>query len=702
MATLQRLRNKAGLLVGALGVALLAFILGEVITNGTTLVNKYKDKAFTVDGETVDTKTYQQRITEWEEFQKFISGSSSIDDNTMSQIRERVYQQMVKEIILDKEAAKLGLSVSKEELNDMVTGENPSPILTQLPIFLDQNRQFSREALNNFLRFINTDKGLNEQQKAYAEMYKAQWVFIERMIKYQRLEEKYDALLSGAILVNPIESKQSFDDSKYTADISYVLQRYSSIPDNSVKVSNDELKKFYETRKNNFKIYSDMAKVSYFVKDVVPSQEDYQAVEKSINEAYTKLSTEANTANVVTQYSDVPYQDVYLSVNSLTGDEKAFAQTASVGEIKGPIKSADAYKLYKLLGKTVAPDSVKVQVIGVVETPGKPSRADSIMNVLKGGKDFAVVAKELGQSNGEGGQWVTEAMLATAGTELINACFNTAKGEITKVEKNGQVQIIKVDDKTAPVNKVKIAMIQIPVVASDKTQNNLDNELNKFVTDFGTPDKFAKGAQQKGYNLVSDAMVTTSDQALGQVQGTHQVVSWAFTGEVGTVKKFDFSDKRVIALITKKIKTGYVPYEEVSQILKTELIKDKKAEKIIASLKAKNLKSLNEYASNMSSKIDTVKFVNFAANSLAGLGTESALNIYSAHGQLNAVSGPIKGDNGVFAIQVTNRTELPKKYNAKEIEQSILQNNAYRIMYQSFEVLKNKLKLKDNRYVFFQ
>ncbi|OJU47288.1 MAG: hypothetical protein BGN96_06105 [Bacteroidales bacterium 45-6] len=701
MATLQKLRNKAGLLIGALGLALLAFILTDLFTSGNAWVNKFRDKAFTVNGETVDTKTYQGRVSEWEDFQKFISGSSSVDENTMTQIRERVYQQMVKEIILDKQAAKLGLAVSKEELNDMVHGENISPILTQLPIFLDENRQFSRQRLDQFLTFINTDKGLKDQEKAYAQMYKAQWLFIERMMKYQRLEEKYNSLLAGAVLVNPIETKQNFEDSKYTADISYVLQRYTSIPDNSVNVSDDEVKKLYETRKNNFKTYVDMAKVSYFVKDVTPSQEDYQAVEKSINEAHNKLATASNAANVVTEYSSTPFQDVFLSVNSLNGEEKTFAQTAAIGDIKGPIKSSDAYRLYKLLEKTVAPDSVKVQLIGVPETAGKASKADSIINVIKGGKDFEAVAKELGQSNGKGGQWVTEAMLANAGPELQKACFNTAKGEITKIVKNGQAQIIKIEDRTAPVSKVKIAFIEMPVIASDKTQNNLDNELNKFVTDFGTPEKFAKAAQEKGYNLIPDFMISTSDPALGQVQGSRQVVSWAFNEKVGAVKKFDFSDKRVIALVTKKIEAGYVPYAEVSQILKAELLKDKKAEKVITALKAKNLKSLNEYAANMSSKVDTVRFVNFAANSLAGLGHESALNIYSAHGQLNAVSGPIKGDNGVLAIQVTSRTNLPKQFNAKEMELSIKQNNAYRIMYQSFEVLKNKLGLKDNRYKFF-
>lgn len=702
MATLQKLRNRAGLLIGALGLALLAFILTDLFTSGNAWVNKFRDKAFTVDGETISSKEYQTRITEWEAFQKFISGNNSIDDNTQTQIRERVYQQMVKEIMLDKQTAKLGLQVSKEEMNDMVYGQNISPILTQLPIFMDENHQFSREALNGFMKFITSDgTGMNEQQKAYATMYKAQWAFIERMIKYQRLEEKYNSLLAGSIMVNTVETKQAYEDSKYNADISYVLQRYSTIPDAQVKVSDDEVKKLYELRKNNFRTNVDMAKVTYFVKDVIPSQEDFKLAEKTINEAHAKLESEPNTANVVSQFSEVPFQDVFISVNSLNGEEKDFAKTASIGQIKGPVKSADAFRLFKLIDKTVASDSVKVSIIGVPEVAGKASKADSILNVVKAGKDFDAVAKELGQSNGQGGQWVTEPMLANAGTELLNACFKTAKGEIAKVVKNGQATLIKVEDRTAPVEKVKIALIQVPVVASDKTQNNLDTELNSFVSNFGTAAQFAKAAQQKGYNLIPDAMITSSDATLGQISGTRQVVSWAFNEKEGAIKKFDFSDKRVIALLNTKIKAGYVPIEEVTPMLKAELIRDKKAELIISKLKAKNLKSLSEYATNMSSKIDTVKFVNFATSSLAGLGREPVMNVYSAHAKINEVSGPLKGENGVFAIQVTNRTDVQKTYNPMAIAQSLRQNSAYRVMYQAMEVLQTKLNVKDNRVKFF-
>ena len=189
MATLQKIRNRAGLLIAVIGVALLAFILGDLLTAGNTFLRKYQDKVFTVDGDIVSTQEYFDRVSEWEDFQNMISGESSLDENATSQIRDIVYQQMVKERILDIQAAKLGLAVSKEEINDLVHGENISPLLQQLPLFVNpETGMFDREALVGFISTINEDESmLPSEQVGMVRQYKAIWLFVENLIKYQRL-----------------------------------------------------------------------------------------------------------------------------------------------------------------------------------------------------------------------------------------------------------------------------------------------------------------------------------------------------------------------------------------------------------------------------------------------------------------------------------------------------------------------------------
>lgn len=708
MAALQKIRSKSSLLIGVIALGLLAFVLpwSEI----SSFINKSKDKAFTVDGEVVTTKQYADRIAQWEHFQKIMSGQNSLDENATLQIREMVYQQMVKEIILDKQAAQLGLTVTKEELNDMVTGPNVAPILHQIPFFVNpQTGQFERAALNQFIQTISQDDtNLPENQRAEIQARREIWTFIQNMMKYQRLEEKYSAIVAGIVIPTATEAKSAFDDSKTQASISYVVQKYTSIPDSLVakEVTDKDIKALYDQRKNNFKLESELRKISYFVKDVVPSDEDYAAVEKEINAIHDKFVTTDNPGLLVNEYSNNQYVDAFISVNTLPADMKEFAQTATIGQVNGPERNEQSYIMYKLVDRTSAADSVKLQMIPLPQGLDQATAthiSDSLLNVIKGGKDFSALANELMPgSNGGNIGWATEMALASAGGDLIKKCFGAAKGDVFNVSINGQTQIVRVEDKTNPVAKVKIALIQMPVIVSDKTQNSVDNELNQFVAENGNVQNFDNAALTKGYNIISNAVVSPSDMLLGQVAGSRQVISWAFNNKVGSVKKFDnLTNKRIIAVVKNEISGDYMPVSEVSGMLKAELINDKKAEKIIADLKAKNLTSLDGYAQAIAGRVDTVNFVTFQTNNISGVGYEPLLNVYAKHGQVNKLEAPKKGKSGVYVIDVTSKTENAATFDPAQSKQMIRQSNMYQLMSQAMLVLKEKMNVKDNRVAFW-
>lgn len=708
MAALQKIRSKSSLLIGVIALGLLAFVLpwSEI----SSFINKSKDKAFTVDGEVVTTRQYQDRIAQWEHFQKIMSGQNSLDENATLQIREMVYQQMVKEIILDKQAAELGLNVTKEELNDMVTGPNVAPILHQIPFFVNpQTGQFERAALNQFIQTISQDDtNLPENQRAEIQARREIWTFIQNMMKYQRLEEKYSAIVASIVIPTATEAKSAFDDSKTQASISYVVQKYASIADSLVakEVTDKDIKALYDQRKNNFKLESELRKISYFVKDVVPSDEDYAAVEKEINAIHDKFVTTDNPGLLVNEYSNNQYVDAFISVNTLPADMKEFAQTATIGQVNGPERNEQSYIMYKLVDRTSAADSVKLQMIPLPQGLDQATAthiSDSLLNVIKGGKDFSALANELMPgSNGGNIGWATEMALASAGGDLIKKCFGAAKGDVFNVSINGQTQIVRVEDKTNPVAKVKIALIQMPVIVSDKTQNSVDNELNQFVAENGNVQNFDNAALTKGYNIISNAVVSPSDMLLGQVAGSRQVISWAFNNKVGSVKKFDnLTNKRIIAVVKNEISGDYMPVSEVSAMLKAELINDKKAEKIIADLKAKNLTSLDGYAQAIAGRVDTVNFVTFQTNNISGVGYEPLLNVYAKHGQVNKLEAPKKGKSGVYVIDVTSKTENAATFDPAQSKQMIRQSNMYQLMSQAMLVLKEKMNVKDNRVAFW-
>lgn len=711
MATLQKIRDKGVLLVAIIGIALLAFILGDLLTSGNTLFAKSRDKAFVVNGEVISTQEYADRITEWEGFQKMISGQTSLDENTSQQIREAVYDQMLRERMLDHQAAKLGLAVSKAEINDLVHGETISPLLQQLPFFLDpQTGMFDREGLVQFLSTVNTPvESLQPEERALVEQYKSMWLFIENMVKYQRLQEKYNSLLANAVMVNDVEAKTAFDLSQQNADMAYVMKNYFTIPDSVVTVTDQEVKAFYDKNKHSFRMNVPLAKVTYFTKEIVPSDADFAEIEAQANEAYQKLVESGNPATIVADYSDMPFRDVYLAANSLTEGQKSFVESASVSDIKGPTREGDAYTIYKLLDKTVASDSVHLRMMAIPDASitGQDSIVthfvDSIFNEIQSGKSFAEVANSLNpQSNGGDVGWAREIDLAQVGTDVVKAAFSAPVGQPLKLKIPGQQVILQVEEKTAPVQKFKIATINMPVVVSEKTSNNVDNELNQFVSDPNVSNNFNELATEKGYFVMPDTRVSANDFSLMQIPGSRQVVTWAVNEKkMGTVRKFDINNMRVVARVDRVYPAGTVPLSEVSSNIRSRLSNDKKAEKIIADFTAKNLTGLDAYAAEMESNVDTVKFVNFTTQNITGLGFEPALNALSAYAPLNTVTPPVKGNMGVYVVNVQNRTQGTETYDAGAQKNMMQGNNAYMLQMQSMETLKNKLKVEDNRYVFF-
>lgn len=711
MATLQKIRDKGILLVTVIGVALLAFILGDLLTSGNTLFAKSKDKAFSVNGKVVSTQEYANRITEWEEFQKMISGQTSLDEATTQQIREAVYDQMVREIILDNQTSKLGISVSKAELNDLVHGESISPLLQSLPFFINpETGVFDREGLIQFLATVNgPDQSAMPEERAMIQQYKNVWLFIENMVKYQRLQEKYDLLLSSSIMVNDNEAKTSFDLSQQSSDIAYAVKNYFAIPDSVVSVSAQEVKSFYNKNKSSFKMDVPLAKISYFTKEIVPSEEDFAEIEVLANEAYEKLLETNNIASVVADYSDIPYRDIYVSAALLDDRQKSFIETASISDVEGPQKEGNSFNIYKLIDKTQAPDSVHLRMMAIPDATvmGQDSIVtnfvDSIFNELTSGKSFAEVANSLNpQANGGDIGWAREIDLFSAGADLVKAAFSAPIGEPFKIKLPGQQMILQVEERTAPVTKYKLATVSIPVLVSEKTSNNIDNELNQLVSEPNISKNFSELASEKGYFVMPNTSVSANDFSLMNIPNSRQVVTWAVNEKkMGTVKKFDLSNTRIIARVDQVYPAGTAPLSELESTIKSRLINEKKAETIITDLSAKNISSLDAFANEMDAVVDTVKFVNFTTQNISGLGFEPTINAVAGYAPENVIVGPVKGNMGVYVLSVTNRTKNDDEYDATAQKNIMQSNNAYMLQMQSFATLKEKLKVEDNRYVFF-
>lgn len=711
MATLEKIRSKAGLLVAVVGLALFAFIIGDFLNSGSTYFRQTQEKIAEVDGHAIQIQDYQQRIDEMTEVYKIQSGTASIPEEYMTQIRQSVFDGMVQEIVMDEATEALGMVVSPEELFDMVQGENISPLIQQMQMFVNpQTGAFDKAALLNFLKTIDDENIASYPADQQAQLLQARnfWLFMEKNIKRQRLEQKYTILLSKAISTNALDAKEIFDESVENSNIAYAMQSYSTISDSTIEVSDSEIRSLYNERKESFKQQEGRV-VDYIAVDIRPSKEDYDNAQADIESLKEEFKSSDRVADLVNENSEVPYLDAFFTEQAFDAEMKQFATTAAVGDVYGPVFANDKYRMFKLVDKTVAPDSVKVSHImlaGKSEAETETLK-DSIMGALKNGADFVELAKKYSadQAAENGGElgWFTEATaLRGVNAEFKDAIFSTPVNQFATVKSNYGTHIIKVTDKTANVSKYKVADIDMTVSASSKTYSDIYNALNQFISANNTIDKINANAKEAGYNLSSKVTVNKNDQVLGTVRNSRPVIRWAFQNDNGSVSEiFECDDKFVVAAVVSSLEEGYKPVEMVASSLRAEIAAQKKGDKISSDLKAKNLTSLEAYAEAMGSKVDSVKFINFATRRIAGIGIEPNLNAAVSIAQVDQLSEPVKGNNGVYVFKVTAREKDAREYDETAEIRSVDATNAYRIAYQAIQSLVNRADVEDNRIRFY-
>lgn len=711
MATLEKIRNKAGLLVLVVGLALFAFIIGDFLNSGSTYFRQSQERIAEIDGEVVNIQDYQARVDEMTEMYKMQSGSASLPEEYMNQIRQQVFDGMVQEVVLNEATSSLGMGVSPEELFDMVQGENISPLIQQMQMFNNpQTGAFDKAALLNFLKQIDPDNIATYPAEQQAQLLQAQsfWLFWEKNIKRQRLEQKYTSLLAKAISANKLDAKDAFDASAESSDLVYAMQSYSTIPDSTIEVSKAEIEKLYNQRKELYK-QKEAKVINYIAVDIRPSKDDYDKAQADIESLKEELTTTDRVADVVNENSEVPYVDAFFTEKALDPEMKQFATSAEVGAVYGPVFENDKYRMFKLVDKTLAPDSVKVSHImlagkGEAETK---ALADSLMGVLKGGANFAEIAKKFSadQAAENGGElgWFTEVTaLRGVNEDFKKAVFSTPVNDVVIVKSLYGTHLVKVTERTKNVTKYKIADIDMTVSPSSRTYSDIYNELNQFVSKNNSMEKISENAKEAGYNLTSGAQVTANDQLLGSIQSSRPVIRWAFQNDKGSISEiFECGDKFVVAAVEGTIAEGYRPVDMVAPALKAELAAKKKGDRIAQELAAKNLTSVEAYAEAMGANVDSVKFVNFATRRISGVGIEPNLNAMVSMAQVDQVSAPVKGNNGVYVFKVYSREKDAKQYDEASEVNALNASNAYRVGFQAITSLVNHADVEDNRIRFY-
>lgn len=712
MATLQNIRSKGPLLVIVIGLALFAFIAGDA---WKVLQPHQSQDVGEVDGETISAQDYQAMVEEYTEVVKILNNGASLSDEENNRLKDEVWQRYVNNKLIENEAKKMGLTVSKAEIQSIID-EGTHYMLQRTPFTNPQNGTFDKDMLKKFL--VDYSKLNRAQMPAqyldqYDAMYKF-WSFIEKSLFQARLQEKYMALITKSLFSNPVEAQDAFDAKVNQKDLLLAAVPYSSIADSAVTVTDADLKAAYDKKKEQFKQFVETRDIRYIDVQVTASAEDKAALQKEMEEYTEQLI--ANPADYTTFVrstgSETPYVDLFYTTRALPVDVAARLDSVAVGEVFGPYYNVadNTMNSFKKLAKASMPDSIQYRQIQVFAQDAAKTKvlADSIYTALKGGADFAEIAKKYGQT-GEP-TWISSAAYEGAqidgdNLKYVSTIVNLGKNELTNLALAQANVILQVMDRKAVKDKYKVAVVKRPVEFSKETYSKAYNDFSQFIAANNTLEKMMANAEDAGYRLYSKNDLYSSEHGVGGIRASKDALKWAFEAKVGEVSglyECGESDRMLVVGLAAIHPEGYHPLSAVKNELRDQVLRDKKAEKIMADMKAANASSFDQYKALANAVTDSVKHVTFAAPAYvqALRSSEPLVSAYASVAKVGELSAPIKGNAGVFVLQPYAEEKMNETFDQKT-EETSLENMHARMAAQFMNDLYLNANVKDTRYLFF-
>ncbi|MFB6343295.1 SurA N-terminal domain-containing protein [Saccharicrinis sp. FJH62] len=706
MATLEKIRNRAVLLIVVIGVAMAAFILGDLFKSRSTFFGQSQREVADINGHAVMIDELQNKIQELTEIYKQSQQTQSLDQQTVDMIHDQVWNNIQREYIMGDEYNELGLAVSEDELFDLVQGDHLSPIVRQL-FGNRQTGQVNKSAVLNFLK-----------QKENDPAAKAYWLYWEKEIVSQRLFEKYNTLIAKGLYANSKEAEFVTENSKKSKNIEFFSKPFTSVKDSTLKVSDSEIETYYSAHKDDYK-QDASRKIEYVEFDIKASDKDDADVKEWAEKAATEIKSindQEEIARYVNLNSDSRFVDRYQDKDAVDARLKDFVDESKPGAVYGPYKdnASDAYVVVKLVDEAMRPDSIEAKHILIQEATAERTQelADSIYTVLKNNKSkFTELAEQFSKDQGsakKGGElgWFQDGMMVPGFNE---ACVNAKVGEIVEAKSTYGTHIILVQDKSKNVDKVLLATLSRNVEPSTDTYRDVYSEASKFLGENNTYEKFEKAVKEdpsiaKIHHTA--ATVKSSDKKVNNMDNSRELIRWAFNdAELGKLSDVqELGDRFVIAVVTEIRDKGIQPVEEVEGSIRAELLKDKQAEYLIKEINAAKAESqtLSSLAQKEGAEIKSASNITFGSYYIQGAnGYVPSLIGAVVKAPVNEISEPVKGDNAVYVFRVVSEEENKSVPTLDQEKQQLAQGYVYRANYQTFNALKDKAEIDDRRVKFY-
>lgn len=707
MATLQKIRNRGGVLVSiVIGLALVAFIVGDALSSGASLINRSRNEVGEVGGESIGIQEYQQKIMKNEDFIKSMNGLSALTDEQQRMIRENTWNQIVSEIILNKEYEKLGLDVSGDELYDFLLGSNMNPAVSQL--FADPNTgQVDKERARLIIKQL-IEAPAGTPQKEY-------WLNMEEQVNTARKQEKYNTLLAKSLFVTDAQAKELAESAATTADISFIMKSYNTVSDSAVKVTANEIKDYYNSHKYLFE-QEEARQIAYVNFDITASAEDIKETEDWVNDLKPEFAEAKNVLEFANLSSEKRFQPKYYKKGELDNEElDAFLFTEKSNAVFGPYLKDNTYNIVRVAHRRVLPDSVRARHILIASNNMTQSEklADSLAGLIRKGGDFDALARQYSADqntsvNGGDFGWFTQDQMLQP---IADSAFFSNKNEVKVVRSNYGFHVLQVTDRSKPVEKVQIGIIAKEITPSQQTINKIYNDARTFANNINTVADF-EAALTANNQTKRIANLGKNDYQIAGIDNAREIIREAYMtekpGYILTTKEkspiFEAGDKFSVVVLTGIQEEGIAPLNSVSAAIRAELIRKKKGEIIAKELTnaISGSESLLSVAQKANAEVMDATDVSFSSFQVPGVGIEPVLTAEVVTMKENEISKPIIGNQGVYVVVVNSKTvETVTPEQIEAAKRSIEQTNLYTKFRLILPALVKNAGVVDTRYKFY-
>ena len=711
MAALGKIRKRGVALVIIIGLGLFAFIAEEAFRSCEATKNQQRQQIGEVLGNKINVQEFQALVDEYQEVVKMSQGVDNLSEEQLNSLKDEVWNSFVNEQIVKSEADKIGLTVTDEELQNMMK-EGTNPMLMRTPFVNQQTGRFDVTMLTKFLADYKKNASNPQMAESYQRIYKY-WQFIEKQLRQQTLAQKYQALIANAMLTNPVSAKKAFEGQNQESDVQLASIAYNTINDNDVKIDEKELKAKYDEQKEMYKQTVETRDIKYVSYQVVASAADRKALMTTMQDASNKLQSGATPAEVVRKaQSQFPYTGIAATKRAYPSDIAAKLDSMSVGQTTAPFETKfdNTLNVVKLISKTMMPDSIEYRQIQVGGETVEAARktADSIYTALKAGADFEEIAKKYGQTAQK--QWLTSAMYENSNTmdeeskNYLNSINTLGVNELKNLEFSQGNIVLQVTARKAMVEKYDVAVIKHTIDFSKDTYSEAYNKFSQYVSENKTIADLEKNAAKFGFRVQERKDLFNSEHNVVGLRSTREAMKWIFDakdGEVSPLYECGNNDNLLVVALTGIHPVGYRSLDAVKEMVKSEVLRDKKFEQIKA--KFAGVADI-EAAKAKGARIDSVNQVTFSAPvfvQATGASEPALSGAIAASKQGDFSKSLVKGNGGAYLFKVLKKANREGvKYDEKATEQ-MLKQQAVQAASRFIQELYQKANVVDNRYLFF-